>query len=108
KTSREFVGSDLGGAGELLALAEADEVILPGRHFAARIDSRFQVMETGRTIMIVRHVVFASPQEFHGLAHLLGDGGGLKRVVIGQAASKTATDFHQMPGDVLRRNAEYL
>ena len=76
--------------------------------FAVGVDAALQIMEASGTIVIVRHVVLARPQQLHGLAYYLRDGRGFKRVIVGETASESAAGLHQMPGDVGFGDSEQL
>jgi len=50
------------GGSELLAFAEADEVIAPGDEFAGGVQAALEEMKTGGTIMIVVKIILAGPE----------------------------------------------
>src|SRR4029078_3997039 len=57
----ELFRNNVGGSGEALAFAVADEVVAPGDQLSGCVDAALQVMEAAGTIEVVRHVVFAGP-----------------------------------------------
>ena len=79
---------DGGSWRRMLAFAVADEVIAPGDDFARSIERGLQEMEAAGTIVVVRHIVFARPQQLHGHAGLFRDVGGLHHVVVIETAAE--------------------
>jgi hypothetical protein len=108
ETPWEFVSIDACRARKVLAFAKAHKVIAPCHHFACRIDAALQEMESGRTIEVVAHVVFACPEELYRTADELGNPGRLDHVIVVETASETAAEAGQMNRDVTGRNAERL
>lgn len=106
ESTGKFITGDIGGGGELLALAEADEMIPPGNESAGRIESAFEEMKSGGAIVIVVKIVFAGPEEFYGDADLFGDGTGFEHVVVGEAAAESATGALHVNDDVVVRNVQ--
>ena len=80
----------LARGGELLALAEGDEVIAPRDQLAGGVDAALEEVEAGGTVEVVPHVVFARPQQLDRHADLLGDPRRLHHVVVGQPAAEAA------------------
>ena len=65
RTGRVWRGGS-GGGGELLGVAERDEVILPRDDLSTGVHRAGEVVEAGGAIEVVVHVVFARPQQLHG------------------------------------------
>ena len=97
---------NVGRIAELVALPVADEVIVPGDDLAGGVQAGLEVMEAARTVEIVRHVVFASPQELDRHADGLGDPGGFGHVVVGEAPAETAAGAHLVLDDVAFGDAQ--
>ena len=93
---------------ELLALAEADEVIAPGDEFAGGVDAALQVVETAGTVVSRVEIVFAGPEQLDGHADDLGDPGDFEHVVVGEAPAEAAAGAHQVNGDVVLGDAQQL
>ena len=107
EASRELVGRHHG-------VRAADEVAI-GDELAVRVESGLEVVRARRPVLVVRHVVFARPQQLDRHARQsrrgplvgdeLGDAGDLDVVLAHQPASESAAGPHQVHRDVLRRNA---
>ena len=71
---RELVGRSCACRRERLSpFAVGHEVIAPRDQLARCVDAGLQVVEAARPVEVVRHVVFARPQQLHGLPADLGD-----------------------------------
>jgi len=108
ESAGEFVAGNVRGRSELLALAEADEVIAPGDEIAGGVEASLQIMKAGGAIVIVMEIVFAGPEKLDGDADLLGDSGGFEHVVVGEAAAEATTGALEVDDDVAGRNVQKL
>ena len=61
-------GGNIRRIGELVALAVADEVIVPRDELAGSVEAGLQVMEPAGPVEVVGHVVFARPEQLDGHA----------------------------------------
>ena len=105
ESSRELVGRHHG-------VRAADEVPI-GDELAARIESGLEVVRARRPVLVVRHVVFARPQQLDRdgrqsrrgplVGDELGDAGDLDVVLAHKPASKSAAGLDEVHRDVLRR-----
>src|SRR5580698_2747022 len=105
---REFSWAHGSGGNEPLAFTVADEVIAPGDQLARGIETCLQVLEASWTIIIVRHIVFTGPEQFHRKAGLLGDERGLHHVIIVETAPESASAADHMDGDFLVLQSQRL
>jgi hypothetical protein len=103
-----LIAADSGGGREIFTLAEADEMILPGDEIAGGVETAFEEVIAGGTIVIVVKVVFASPEKFDGNADLLGDGTGFEHVVVGEATAEAASGAFHVDDDLFLRDFENL
>ena len=55
---------------------------------AALVDAARDELEAARTIVVMRHIVFARPEQLHRHADLLGDVSGFSAVVVSQTAAE--------------------
>src|SRR6266496_4381297 len=81
-------------------------MIAPRNELARRIDTASEVVETGRPIEVVLHVVFTRPQELDRHARLFGDRRRLHHVVVAQATTKPATTARDVDRDVRLGNIQ--
>ena len=107
EAARELVGGNDGvRAGDEIAIRD---------QLAARVQAGLEEMEAGRAVLVVRHVVFARPQQLDRHARqprgrpLLGDDPGDPRhldvVVAHEPPAESAAGAHEMERHVLGRNA---
>ena len=75
-------------------------MIAPRDDFAGSVDPGLQEVETGGTVVIVVHVVFARPKQLYGNAERFGDVGGFDHVVVGETPAEAAADAGEVNGDV--------
>ena len=87
---RELGCREPGAAGELVALAEGDEVVPPADDPAVPVHAALQEMEAGRPVEVVLDVVFPGPEELDRGTGLLRDPGGLDHVVVREPAPESA------------------
>src|SRR5690606_21822041 len=82
-----------------------DEVILPGDQLAGSIQTSLQVVETTGTEVVVHHVVFTGPLQFHRTTfHATGDGRGFVNEVVGQLAAEATPDAGHVQDRIFRRH----
>lgn len=108
KRGRKLSAVDACGRSELLAFAEADEMVMPGDEIAGRIEAALEEVVAGGAVVVVMKVVFAGPEKFDGNAGFLGDGSGFHHVIVGETSAKTTAGAHHVDGDVRRGNVENL
>ena len=106
--SGELIAANTGRCRNSLALAERDEVILPGNEFAGSIDPTFQKVEAARTENLEAHLVFARPPELDGHAHLLCDVRRFDDVVVVETTAETAAHLEEVERDVLGRDGHFV
>ena len=76
--------------------------------FSRCIEAGFQILEAAGTIVIVRHIVFARPQQLHGNAGLLRNVGGFHHVIVGETAAETAAAADHVNGHVFVGDSQRL
>src|SRR5215472_3434257 len=104
--SGKFIASDVRGGRKLFAFPKGDEMVSPRNKLARNIDTAFEVMKAGGTIVVVMKIVFAGPKQLDGNAHLLRNGAGLEHVVVGEATAKATAGALHVHDDVVMGNSE--
>ena len=102
---------DLGRLGRRVAEAIAvarhvDQMVMPDAQPPVGAEAGAHVMETGRPIVVVPHVVFARPDHLHGRTDRLRQVRGLGGVVRRQPPSEAAADARHLDRHRLARDAE--
>src|ERR1700736_4274065 len=87
-------------AGDLVRLAERNEVIAECLYFSLRVETRLEEMKSGGTIEIVLDVVLPIPQQLDRCADLLGYPCRLDHVVVHEAPAEAAAATSHMDGDI--------
>src|SRR4051794_7556114 len=90
ETLRKLRGPHRARRYETLTLAITDEVIAPSDQLARLIEPGFQILKASGTIVIVRHIVFAGPEELNRYTHFFRDVRCLDHVVVGQTPTEPA------------------
>src|SRR6185312_7501478 len=96
------------GRGELFSLAVTDKVIAPGDDFARPIYRALQKMEAAGTIVVVRHIVFARPQQLDRNTGRFGDVRRFHHVVVIEPTTERAAGAERVNRDVVLGYAERL
>src|SRR3954468_24619284 len=87
---RELGGAHGARRDEALAVAIADEVVLPRDQLARGVEAGLEVLPAAGAIVVVLHVVLAGPEQLHGDSGLLGEVRGFDDVVVIETTAETA------------------